>query len=123
MKNLKLSIVILLAVGLLAGFHGCKKTDNAPAKPPVKPTAPATQAPAQAEPQAATADQAKPVGQPQTVCPVMGGKIDKSLFADYQGKRVYFCCNGCPAQFKADPEKYIKAMEAKGIVLEKTPAK
>lgn len=57
----------------------------------------------------------------QTECPVLGGKINKSLFVDYQGKRIYVCCSGCIGKVKADPEKYIKALEAKGIVLDETP--
>jgi YHS domain-containing protein len=57
----------------------------------------------------------------QTTCPVMGGKIDKKLFADYDGKRVYFCCGGCSAVFNKDPAKYIKKMEGEGITLDKTP--
>ncbi len=43
----------------------------------------------------------------QTTCPVMGNPIDKSIFVEYQGKKVYFCCKGCPDIFKADPAKYI----------------
>ncbi len=31
---------------------------------------------------------------PQTTCPVLAGKIDKNVYADYQGKRIYFCCSG-----------------------------
>ena len=58
----------------------------------------------------------------QTTCPIMGGKIDKNVFADYEGKRVYFCCAGCVAEFKKDPATHVKAMEDQGIVLEKTPA-
>jgi YHS domain-containing protein len=57
----------------------------------------------------------------QTTCPVMAGKIDKNNYADYKGKRVYFCCSGCLDEFKKDPDKYIKAMEKEGIILEKTP--
>jgi YHS domain-containing protein len=57
----------------------------------------------------------------QTTCPVMAGKIDKTIYADYKGKRVYFCCSGCQDEFKKDPDKYIKAMEKEGITLEKTP--
>ncbi|MFZ2655306.1 MAG: hypothetical protein WAX69_10310 [Victivallales bacterium] len=57
----------------------------------------------------------------QTECPIMGGKINKSLFVDAQGKRIYVCCGGCIGKVKADPEKYIKEMEAKGIVLEAAP--
>jgi len=59
---------------------------------------------------------------PQTQCPVMGGVIDKNLFVDYQGKRIYFCCAGCVTEFNKDPEKYLKKMSEAGIVPEPTPA-
>ncbi len=57
----------------------------------------------------------------QTECPVMGGKIDKKLFVDFQGKRIYVCCAGCIDKVKADPAKYIKELESKGIILDETP--
>lgn len=31
------------------------------------------------------------------------------MFADYKGRRYFFCCGGCPAQFKKNPAKYAKA--------------
>jgi YHS domain-containing protein len=71
---------------------------------------------------ASAADHATPPPQKQTVCPVMGGKIDKSLFADYEGKRVYFCCKGCPEKFKKDPAKYIQQLEKQGVTLDKAAA-
>jgi YHS domain-containing protein len=44
----------------------------------------------------------------QTMCPVMdGNKIDKNVFVEYKGKKVYFCCPDCKAKFQADPEKYV----------------
>ena len=43
----------------------------------------------------------------QTICPVMGNPIDKNVFVEYQGKKVYFCCPDCKAEFNADPEKYV----------------
>ncbi len=43
----------------------------------------------------------------QTTCPLMGMAIDKSVNTEYKGKKVYFCCPGCIAGFKKDPEKYI----------------
>ena len=58
---------------------------------------------------------------PQTVCPVMGGKIDKNLYVDADGKRIYVCCRGCIEKVKADPKKYITQLEEQGITLEKTP--
>ena len=45
---------------------------------------------------------------PQTECPVMiGTKIDPSIYTDYQGKRVFFCCQFCRQTFPKNPEKYL----------------
>lgn len=30
------------------------------------------------------------------------------MYADYKGRRYYFCCAGCPGAFKANPAKYAK---------------
>ncbi|MHC4211859.1 MAG: YHS domain-containing protein [Planctomycetota bacterium] len=43
----------------------------------------------------------------QKTCPVMGNPINKDLFAEYKGKKVFFCCAGCKPTFEADPEKYL----------------
>ena len=59
----------------------------------------------------------------QTTCPVMGGKINKAQYAGVNGNRIYVCCAGCIGKIKADPGKYIKQMEDKGIALDKTPKK
>lgn len=59
----------------------------------------------------------------QAKCPVLGGNIDKNVYVDYQGKRVYFCCKACVDEFNKDPEKYMKKMEAAGVTPEKAPAK
>jgi YHS domain-containing protein len=56
---------------------------------------------------------------PQTKCPVMGGDVNKALFVDYGGKRIYVCCPGCLDAIKKDPAKFVKELEAKGIVLDK----
>jgi len=53
----------------------------------------------------------------------MGGAIDKRFYADYEGKRVYFCCGMCPATFAKDPAKYIKALQAQGVAIEAAPVK
>lgn len=55
----------------------------------------------------------------QTLCPVMGGPINKSQFFDYDGKRIYVCCGGCIAKIKKDPAKYVRQLEAEGITLDK----
>jgi YHS domain-containing protein len=99
------TIVLVVAV-VLGG--GCKKKESpaAPAK------APTTQ---DAQKQATkTAEEAKKTATAtaasieQTTCPVMeGNKIDKNVFVEYQGKKVYFCCADCKAKFEKEPEKYL----------------
>lgn len=59
---------------------------------------------------------------PQTLCPVLGGNVDKNVYADYQGKRIYFCCQGCDTEFKKNPEKYMKKLEEQGVTPEPSPA-
>ena len=51
---------------------------------------------------------------PQTACPVLGGDIDKNVFVDYQGKRIFFCCKACIDQFNKDPKKYMEKLKAEG---------
>ena len=46
----------------------------------------------------------------QTKCPVMNGTINKELFTEYNGKKVYFCCPGCKEQFLKEPEKYLSKL-------------
>ena len=58
----------------------------------------------------------KPVKAPTKIsCAVQKGDMvdvakatkDK-MYADYKGKRYFFCCQGCPDAFKKDPAKYAK---------------
>ena len=57
----------------------------------------------------------------QTTCPVLGGNIDKNVYVDYQGKRIYFCCPGCDKEFMKDPEKYMKKLQDEGVTPETAP--
>jgi len=58
----------------------------------------------------------------QTTCPVMAGNpINKKLFVDVDGKRIYVCCRGCLADVKKNGATYIKQMEAAGVTLESAP--
>ncbi len=96
-------LLVLLTVGL-AALNGCKKSepqtttgheghDHAmPAKP------------------AEMVDKAKAVvaeANEQKTCPIMGGPINKDVFTEYKGKKVYFCCPGCEGKFAENPEEYI----------------
>jgi YHS domain-containing protein len=57
----------------------------------------------------------------QATCPVMGGKPVETVYTDYQGKRIYFCCPGCIDIFNKDPEKYMEKLKKDGAVLEDAP--
>ncbi len=57
----------------------------------------------------------------QTTCPIMGGEVNKELFVDVEGKRIYVCCPYCIGEIEKDPVKYIKALEDAGQVLEDAP--
>jgi YHS domain-containing protein len=69
-----------------------------------------------AEPTQGLMDRPGPLhtGKQQTACPVQGGKINKEVYTDYQGQRVYFCCPACIDIFKKDPEKFLRKMQEKG---------
>lgn len=58
---------------------------------------------------------------PQALCPVLGNKIDKNVFVDYHGERIYFCCSVCEAQFTKNPGKYMKKMQDEGVSPAKAP--
>ncbi len=102
-KQLKAMLIVtsLLCVGLIA-LNGCKKSEPAPSE-----TSDAMQ---EMQEHAAMMDkpaEAVAAVLEQTTCPVMGGAINKAIFAEYKGKKVYFCCSPCEEKFKEEPEKYI----------------
>jgi YHS domain-containing protein len=59
----------------------------------------------------------------QALCPVSGAKINKNVFVDYKGKRIYLGCNACPEKFNKSPDAYVKKMEQQGVVFAMAPAK
>lgn len=43
-----------------------------------------------------------------TMCPVLTDEaVDPGIFVEYEGKRVYFCCNRCRMQFLENPDAYV----------------
>jgi YHS domain-containing protein len=107
-------LAVIAGLAAMITLAGCKKKEE-PA-PPLQ--APAMEemhkhaeemketATKEAEEVKKTAEEAA-VEVEQTMCPVMdGNKIDKNVFVEYKGKKVYFCCEDCKAKFEADPEKY-----------------
>jgi YHS domain-containing protein len=107
------SISILVVLVSLMTLAGCEKKTDPTKTPAMDMSKTAQDATAQAKQTAAdaqkTAGAAVAVATEQTVCPVMAGNpIDKNVFVEYKGKKVYFCCESCKADFGKDPEKYIK---------------
>src|SRR5262249_43285717 len=39
----------------------------------------------------------------KATCPMSGKACKEASSVDYKGKKVYFCCDGCPEAFKKDP--------------------
>ncbi len=92
---------IVAAAALAAAVQGCSLMDYCPMHMAMR-----------ALTQGGKPDKAAPDAPPQQmVCPVMGGKIDRKVFADHKGTRVYFCCPGCIETFKKDPEEYIAKLK------------
>jgi YHS domain-containing protein len=40
----------------------------------------------------------------------MGAPINKALFVEYKGEKVYFCCAGCEKKFEENPEQYVSKL-------------
>jgi len=102
-KQLKAMLIVtsLLCVGLIA-LNGCKKSEPAPSDTSADTMQGHEQMAMMDKPAEAVAAVLE-----QTTCPVMGGAINKAIFTEYKGKKVYFCCSPCEEKFKEEPEKYI----------------
>ena len=37
-----------------------------------------------------------------TTCPVSGEAVSKDKFVEFEGRKVYFCCDGCKDKYKKD---------------------
>ena len=50
----------------------------------------------------------------QTTDIVSGKPMNRNIYTDYKGKRIYFCCDAGRSNFNMDPEKYIKTFQDQG---------
>jgi uncharacterized membrane protein/YHS domain-containing protein len=74
--------------------------------------APAAQAADGAAATAAASAAALPAGA-NTMCPVLTDEpVDPAIWVDYQGRRVYLCCQRCRKKFLENPTPYLAALEA-----------
>ena len=111
---MKKTLAIVFVAALMAGFwSGCKKDGDGNGGNGGNGESPGKQeSGAKLETTAGTA-----TAQPQEVCPLGKGAIDKNSFADYKGKRVYLCGDGCKPEFKKNADKIIADLEAEGVEL------
>lgn len=58
----------------------------------------------------AVAEALKPVN---TCCPVSGAPLNPKYSIVFEGRVIGFCCNKCPVEFWADPEKFRAKLPAK----------
>lgn len=99
------------------GASACPGCRDPAARPGVSDRTPPPAA-ASREPAAGT----RAARRPQTRCPVMNAPIDRNLYVDHEGKRVYVCCRGCLAAVRARAAEIIRRLEAEGIEVAKVPA-
>jgi YHS domain-containing protein len=102
---------VILFLFLVLAVAGCGKTEYSVTPPPkdsaAEKKAPEAKVPAELK--------------LQTTCPVMGRPIQKDVFVDHEGKRIYFCCPPCKDDFLKDPAKYLKKLEQMGQKPEDAP--
>jgi YHS domain-containing protein len=125
MKSASLLVLgVLLTVGLLLLGAACDRESGqspGPAKPAgdpsrteVAPKPASGHSEHKPQPQPAAGAAAPTGSKPaiaQKTCPVLGEPIDPTVFVDYKGRRVYFCCPPCKDKFNADPAKYLAKLD------------
>lgn len=48
----------------------------------------------------------------QKSCPVSGEELEEKLvYSDFEGRRIYFCCEKCIGTFNENPQKVLKEMD------------
>ena len=97
-------IVLLMVCAICLTVASCKKSE------PAKTGMPEIDAAAAKVSEAASEVEAASEAIEQTTCPVMGGKINKDLFVEYKGQKVYFCCKACVSKFQEAPEEYLSKL-------------
>jgi hypothetical protein len=119
MKHIKRVICILLLVLLAIIATSCQKKKIEDNFSPV----PLTKAFSPGSSQSSTAGleiKGEP-GKPQTVDIISGKPIVKDFYSDFNGERLYYCCDVEKKLIESSPQKYLQKIKEKGIILEPTP--
>ena len=80
-----LSTVLLLSAAVLVGCNQSSNDNTATTEP-------------------STTAETQTVEFANVKCPIMGGKPSAELTAQYEGKTIGFCCDGCPEKWAALPD-------------------
>jgi len=81
---------VFLSVGFLLGLTGCGDPGAETAEP---------------------TDDVVDAIENQRLCPVMPDEpVDRDLYVDHDGKRVYLCCSACVVAFNAEPEAFMEKL-------------
>jgi len=60
-------------------------------------------------------------GKPQTIDIFSGKPVSKSVYTDFNGERIYFCCDVERKEFLKNPELIMKRIKDRGIILDTVP--
>ena len=121
MKTLGLIVAATLISSACTFAADCTASCAIPAKVAPAVTAPAAEPAVVASGTTATKPAELAI---QTTCPIMKGKaINKNLFVDYEGQRIYVCCGGCLADVKKNPQSAIAELKKEGQKPAAIPAK
>jgi YHS domain-containing protein len=114
--------ITALAASCLCGAYlvSCSEKQVAKTAPPPVPFQSNTFAPTATEPMPASGPIGEP-GKPQAVDAFSGKPIVRTVYTDYGGERIYFCCPVSRGTFLQDPARYYDLIKKRGIVLEKAP--
>lgn len=52
---------------------------------------------------------------------ISGEPINKNVYVDYKGKRIYFCCENSRQGFNNNPQVFLKKFKEQGVILADTP--
>ncbi len=75
-----------------------------------------------AEAKTETSDPQPPAKLYQTRDALSGKLVNRDIYADYEGKRVYFCCRDSKTNFLKDPSVYLDKFKELGVTLQDAPA-
>lgn len=57
----------------------------------------------------------------QVMDALSGKPINKNVYVDYEGKRIYFCCDDSRQNFNKNPAVFLRRFKEQGVILANTP--